>query len=90
MTNKLKYSEVQSDNWQNNSGNGDVDPLVMQDLGYTLWSDLHDTVSAGLDTLKPERPQNLRVAEAAGRILCGDCAQVFPCAHGDGIKTKGY
>jgi hypothetical protein len=35
------------------------------------------------------RPQDMKIEQALGAVICGDCAQVFPCAHGDGRKTKG-
>jgi hypothetical protein len=35
------------------------------------------------------RPQDMKIQQAIGKAICADCAQVFPCAHGDGKKTFG-
>lgn len=86
MDNLLK---VQSDNWRDNGGDGGVSTETMDDIGYTSWDQVADIIASGQNTPEHERPQNMKIAEVSGKIVCGDCAQVLPCEHGTGKRTIG-
>lgn len=85
MTSISDLYKAQSDNWLNNGGNGEVDPAVMEDLGYTQWGDLQ-TVIDGSEHLETKIE---RISKAVGKAVCADCGKVFPCPHGTGSKTLG-
>jgi hypothetical protein len=36
------------------------------------------------------RPQDMRIEQTVGRLICGDCGYVVPCSHHDGTKPIGY
>ena len=84
MTTSRDIAKAQSDNWQNNPDG--VDPRVMADLGYTLFDDMPEV----FESLSGKSREELEpVAKVAGSVICGDCGQVMPCAHGDGTNTFG-
>lgn len=79
------------DNLRSHQIGGETDGItedVAQDLGF-------ETRAQTLAITEGITPEKARVALKASDIICGDCAQVIPCAHGgirqDGTRyTKGY
>ena len=70
-----------------------MSPTVAEDLGFTTSAEdirklqglLEDSVQ-----VEPVAEDLLETSEDSEPVVCGDCGQVMPCAHGDGRRTFGY
>lgn len=65
-------------------GEGDgMSSDVAEDLGFSSSEEVQNLI----ENLNPRQE---KAAIAVGRVVCGDCAQVMPCPHGDGKRTFGH
>lgn len=89
MVTKATLQQVYFDNLRANQiGVTDgMSPEVAADLGFSTPDTIGDVLADFERAEIPARTE--KIARVAGKVICGDCAQVIPCRHaGDGF-TKG-